>query len=160
MSYRLLEGSYCITCTDDVVVGTGSVVTLAELENGSDISSCLGGIGTSFEFYDANWVTVKGTKYMPGCTVLAKLDEGKNMPVFLEVKHIFARDQLYVWLFGCLLETLCFSTHYHGWLVSDSLPQQTMSISPLQLSYFHPVTVHMFSASSDERKVIGLRYRI
>ena len=155
MSYRLLKGSYSITCTDDVVVGTGSVVILAELENGNEISTCLGGMGTAFELYDAICITVKGTKYMPGCTVLAKLDENKNMPQFLHVKHIFVRDEKFVWLFGCELKTLCFSTHYHGWLVSDSWTEQTMCISPLQLSYFHPVTGHRFSTGSNEKNWIA-----
>jgi len=160
LSYRLLKNYNSVSCSDDVVVGTGSVITLAEFDNGSEISNCLGGMGTAFELYDANWVTVKGTKYMPGCTVLAKLDDDRKKPVFLHVKHIFVRDQKFVWLFGLVLDTLCFSTHYHGWLVSDHWPEQTMSISPLQLLYFHPVTVHTLAAGSDGRKVVGLRHRV
>lgn len=149
----------------ELKVGSGSVVTLSQLRNGSEIDICLGHIGVNFEVYSAEWIEFRGTKYKPGMCLAGEINPDAGLPVFIIVEHIFVRDQgSRVWLCGHKLDTLHYSSHYNCWVTSteNTTPQQLICWPVERLLYHLPVTVRRMIGSKDGKETLlcGLRHRI
>ena len=156
MCFRLLRSK---ESSSDVVVGTGSVITLSELDDGFEINNCLGGIGTKIELFDANWVEIRGIRYKPGCVVIAGMESDNNCPVFVDVEHILVRNHgEFLWIVGGKLPAQYFSSHYHAWSVQKCLPKILMSVSHTSLTYFTPLTLNSKVCSGETMLWISLRH--
>ena len=158
LAYRLMKED--VVAAKDTVIGSGCVVTLSDLSDGSELNSVLGNVGLFFELFEANWIEVKGTKYQRGCTVLSCLEEDDNIPVFMTVQHIFVRDGNIMWLVGERHKTQYFDSHFHAYLVLPCSQNRLLCVSPSNLLYYWPVTVQAMHIAGEEQLMIGLRHRI
>jgi hypothetical protein len=159
LAYRLLS---CKNETSsDTIVGTGSVVTLSELDRGCDIDSSLGGVGMWVEFYDANWIEIRGIRYKPQCIVVTGLEADSSCPLFMRVEHIMVRDNgSNIWFVGEKLQAITFIPHYHAWSVGSYDSKIIISVPHTILTYFVPLKLTSISTSEKELQLISLRYHI
>ena len=156
VAFRLLQPRDRLS---DVVVGTGAVITLSELNDGTEVNSVLGNLGMSFEVYSANWLEVKGVRYKPGCVLVCGLEPDGQAPVFMVVAYIIIRDQC-AWFVGEKLEAEVFNVHYHAWTIKQHHPRQMMTVLCSEIQFHAPLTMSRVQFRNDTLLVVSLRHRI
>jgi len=157
VAFRLLDQQR--EMCSEVVVGTGSVITLSELSDGFEINKCLSNVGMCFELYDANWLEVKGVRYKPGCTLVAGLDADTCAPVFLNVEHIIVRDQ-FIWFIGEKHVGVAFISHYHAWSVERCSPREIICMHHTHITHHVPLIITKVLHCNEEVNMIALRHRV
>jgi len=156
MAFRLLKPRQ-ENC--DLFVGTGSVITLQELSDGSEINRCLGNVGMFFEVYNAKWIEAEGERYKVGCILLTEIEADSRVPVFIHLKHIIVRDQ-HVWLIGDKLVTGDWCSHYHAWSVNKINAKETVCTTYCKIIHHLPLVSSTVSCDGNLLFLIGLHYRI
>jgi len=155
VAFRLLKPKQA----EEITVGTGMTITLAELSDGHEINRCLGGVGMFFELFNANWIEIKGVKYKPHCTLLIELEPDGHVPVFMILEHIVMRDGK-VWFVGEKLQTEDFSVHFHAWNVVRSVDKNIVCMECLCMLYPWPLTLTTVTHHDEVKNMIAFRHRI
>lgn len=143
--------------TSDMLVGTGSVVTLSDFSDGMEINTLLGNVGMCFEVYDAKWIEVKGVRYKPQCIVVCGI-EGDG-PVLMLVEHILIRDEK-SWFVGAKLATGDFIQHFHAWSVHQPCQRHLMATSCTGITYHSPLSMAQVHHNGEDLCFVTLRHRI
>jgi hypothetical protein len=148
----------------DLVIGTGSVITLSELQNGFEINSCLGNVGMWSEVYAAKWIELRGIKYKPSVVVHSASDKENLTPSFIEVEHIIihknGNSENNVWFVGEKYTAVYFNSHFHSWCVERQVPAQIVSLDARSLVYYTPLIMHTQLYKGDRLSLVSPRYHI
>jgi len=94
----------------DLVVGPGS-----EAVNTDDTDSLLAAVGVLGQVLYAKWITLNGTTYRPGQTLLIGVVD--DMPSLAELLGIFVDSSRTAYFVVCVLDTVGYSAHVNAYEV-------------------------------------------
>jgi len=105
----------------DLVVGTGNMV-VSDTIDGDETEISLSQFGIKCPLFNAKWITLNGTTYRPGQTLL--IGVMNDMPLFGELICVFVDNDRIVHFIVNELDTICYVEHFNVYEVEKTCKQK------------------------------------
>lgn len=144
-------------CSDKV--GSGKFVKLSDFYNSVHVAAVMH-IPVEAEVYQAEWVKINGTVYKSNCYLHGGYDTDNEVPVFVQLKDIFVRNQTPIVFYCEKMNVLGFDDHFHAWRVQHTWPTTYVCIDPYNLTYYLPHSLQSVTLDGTIHDFLSLRHRV